>query len=129
VQQGATGASAKLRLGLLKSLSKIDCGPKGLENARFFWGFGSGDTQWGIAPGPPLGDGALRLASLGQLQPQDENLATALLISQEWQEIRLQNFVDLIFDARAFKCDNFCICGGFQNLRIACSFLGKNCEK
>jgi hypothetical protein len=69
VQQGATGASAKLRLGLLKSLSKIDCGPKGLENARFYWGFGPWDTRWGVAPGPPLGDGALRLASLGQLHP------------------------------------------------------------
>jgi hypothetical protein len=79
-QQDATGASAKLRLGLLKSLLKIDCGSKGLENARFFWGFCPLDTQWGVAPGPPLGDGALRLASLGQLHPQDENLATALFI-------------------------------------------------
>jgi hypothetical protein len=63
--QGATGA----RLSLLKSSLKIDCGPKGLENARFLWGLGPLDTQWGVAPGPPLGDGALRLASLGKLHP------------------------------------------------------------
>jgi hypothetical protein len=51
------------------------------------------------------------------------------LISQEWQEIGLRNFVHMIFDARAFECDTFWICWGFQNLTIACSFLVKNCEK
>ena len=51
------------------------------------------------------------------------------LISQEWQEIGLRNFVHMIFDARAFECDTFWICWGFQNFTIACSFLVKNCEK
>ena len=82
MQQGATGASAKSRLTLLKSLLKIDFGPKGLENTIFFRGLGPLDTQWGVTPGPTLWDGALRLASLGQLHPQDENLATALHQSQ-----------------------------------------------
>jgi hypothetical protein len=36
----ATGAIAKLRLSQLKSSLKIDCGPKELENARFFRGLG-----------------------------------------------------------------------------------------
>jgi hypothetical protein len=46
VQQGATGASAKLllRLSKLKSSLKIDFGPKELENVRFFWGLGPLDT-------------------------------------------------------------------------------------
>jgi hypothetical protein len=32
------------------------------------------------------------------------------LISQEWQEIRLRIFLNMIFDARAFECDTFWIC-------------------
>jgi hypothetical protein len=31
-------------LGPLKFSLKIDCGPKELENARFFWGLGPLDT-------------------------------------------------------------------------------------
>jgi hypothetical protein len=51
------------------------------------------------------------------------------LISQEWQEIGLRNFLHMLFDARAFECDTFWICWGFQNLTIADSFFVKNCEK
>jgi hypothetical protein len=29
------------------------------------------------------------------------------IISQEWQEIGLRNFVHMLFDARAFECDAF----------------------
>jgi hypothetical protein len=48
------------------------------------------------------------------------------LISQEWQEIMLRHFLHMIFDARAFECDTFWICWGFQKFTIACSFLVKN---
>jgi hypothetical protein len=45
------------------------------------------------------------------------------LISQEWQEIRLRNFVHMLFDARAFKCDTLWVRECFQRPRISCSFF------
>ena len=54
------------------------------------------------------------------------------LISQEWQEIGLRNFVNKFFDARALKCDTFWSRECFQERAIACSFLVKflkNSEK
>ena len=64
---------------------------RGEENARFFWGLGLLVILWGVAPGSPLRDGALRPQSLLprsvqiapqgrllQLHPQDKILATAL---------------------------------------------------
>ena len=63
---GATGASAKLRLSELKSLLKIDCGPNGLEDARFLLDFAPWapngalplDPFWGLAPTDPSHFGA-----------------------------------------------------------------------
>ena len=45
------------------------------------------------------------------------------LISQEWQEIGLRNFVYMLFDARAFKCDTLWVSKCFQRLRISRSFF------
>jgi hypothetical protein len=40
------------------------------------------------------------------------------LISQEWQEIRLRNFVDMIFDARALNVILFEFKGATKKLTI-----------
>jgi hypothetical protein len=44
-------------------------------------------------------------------------------ISQEWQEIGLRNFVHMLFDARAFKCDTLWVPECFQRLGISRSFF------
>jgi hypothetical protein len=45
------------------------------------------------------------------------------LISQEWQQIGLKNFIHMFFDARAFKCDTLWVPECFQRLRISRSFF------
>ena len=45
------------------------------------------------------------------------------LIFQEWQEIGLRNFVHMLFDARAFKCDTLWVPECFQRSRISRSFF------